>query len=601
MQDTKNLILAVALSVIIYAGWTYFITMPMEQKKQAEIAAMLPVQGQATGKPTGQTTVATPAGQPAVTVFTSRADALAAGPRVAIDTPKLKGSLALTGGDIDDVSFKGYRETVDPTSPNIVLFSPDKSPDAYFARFFWLAAPGTKIDLPTTTTVWKADGAKLTDKQPLTLTWDNGQGFTFKRVISVDDGYMFTVADTVEATGTAEASLIPYGGIERFNKPAVVGTYVLHEGFVGFMGDQGLAELTYEKADKADPLQGVAGKGAQYKAAVGGFAGITDKYWAAALIPDQATPYDAVFRSIDGPTKLYQVDMTQAPLAVAPGAPAQSTKRLFVGAKEVKTVDGYADTLGIKRFDLVIDWGWFYFFTKPLFKMMEFFYHWTGNFGFAILIVTVLVKAAFFPLANKSYASMAKMKAVQPQMALIRERFADDKVKQQQELMELYKKEKINPIAGCWPMLIQIPVFFSLYKVLYVTIEMRHAPFIGWIHDLASPDPTSVFTLFGLIPWTPPTIMMIGIWPLIMGVTMFVQMKMNPAPQDPVQQAMFSWMPVMFTFMLGSFPAGLVIYWSWNNTLSVSQQYLIMRRHGVKVELWDNLSATFSGLFRKKS
>ena len=601
MQDTKNLILAVALSVAVLVGWQYFFGMPLlEQKKQAEIAAMAPNQAQQTPA-TSSATVTPPAGQPATTAFATREEALAAGPRVAIDTPKLKGSLALTGGDIDDVSFKAYRETVDPTSPNIVLFSPDRTPNAYFARFFWLAAPGTKIDLPSTTTLWKADGTVLTDKQPLTLNWSNGQGFTFKRVISVDDGYMFTVTDSVEATGTAEAGLIPYGGIERFNKPKVVGTYVLHEGFVGFMGEQGLAELTYDKADKADPLQGVSGKGTQYKAATGGFAGITDKYWAAALIPDQATPYDAVFRSIDGPIKVYQVDMTEPALTVAPGAPAQSVKRLFVGAKEVKTVDGYADGLGIKRFDLLIDWGWFYFFTKPLFKMMEFFYHWTGNFGFAILIVTVLVKAAFFPLANKSYASMAKMKAVQPQMTLIRERFADDKVKQQQELMELYKKEKINPIAGCWPMLIQIPVFFSLYKVLYVTIEMRHAPFIGWIHDLASPDPTSVFTLFGLIPWNPPSMLMLGIWPLIMGVTMFVQMKMNPAPADPVQQAMFSWMPVMFTFMLGSFPAGLVIYWSWNNTLSVSQQYLIMRRHGVKVELWDNLNKTFSGLLRKRS
>ena len=520
---------------------------------------------------------------------------------MAIDTPKLKGSISLKGGDIDDVSFKAYRETVDPTSPNIVLFSPDRTPDAYFARFFWLAAPGTKIDLPSSSTVWKASGSALTEKQPLALTWDNGQGFLFKREIALDDGYMFTVTDTVTATGSTDATLIPYGGIERFNKPKVVGTYVLHEGFVGFIGEQGLAELTYDKADKADPVPGASGKGIQYKTATGGFAGITDKYWAAALVPDQATPYDAVFRSLDGPTKVYQVDMTQPALTVAAGSSVTSTKRLFVGAKEVKTVDGYAETLGIKRFDLLIDWGWFYFFTKPLFKMMEFFYHWTGNFGFAILIVTVLVKAAFFPLANKSYASMAKMKAVQPQMAAIKERFPEDKVKQQQELMELYKKEKINPIAGCWPMLIQIPVFFSLYKVLYVTIEMRHAPFIGWIHDLASPDPTSVFTLFGLIPWTPPTIMMIGIWPLIMGVTMFVQMKMNPAPPDPVQQAMFSWMPVMFTFMLGSFPAGLVIYWSWNNTLSVSQQYLIMRRHGVKVELWDNLGKTFGGLLRKKS
>jgi len=600
MQDTKNLILAIALSVAVLVGWQYYFGMPLlETKKQSDIVAKLPDQAQQQAQGTNAT-AALPAASAAGT-FANREEALAASPRVIIDTPKLKGSLSLKGGDIDDVAFKAYRETVDPTSPNIVLFSPDQTPDAYFARFFWLAAPGTKIALPTSSTLWTASGTALTEKQPLVLTWNNGQGFIFKREIAVDEGYMFTVTDTVTATGSTEATLIPYGGIERFNKPKVVGTYVLHEGFVGFIGEQGLAELTYDKADKADPVPGASGKGTQYKTATGGFAGITDKYWAAALVPDQATPYDAVFRSIDGPTKIYQVDMMQPALTVAAGASVTSAKRLFVGAKEVKTVDGYADTLGIKRFDLLIDWGWFYFFTKPLFKMMEFFFHWTGNFGFAILIVTVLVKAAFFPLANKSYASMAKMKAVQPQMAAIKERFPEDKVKQQQELMELYKKEKINPIAGCWPMLIQIPVFFSLYKVLYVTIEMRHAPFIGWIHDLASPDPTSVFTLFGLIPWTPPTMLMIGIWPLIMGVTMFVQMKMNPAPPDPVQQAMFSWMPVMFTFMLGSFPAGLVIYWSWNNTLSVSQQYLIMRRHGVKVELWDNLAKTFGGLLRKKS
>jgi len=600
MQDTKNLILAIALSVAVLVGWQYYFGMPLlETKKQADIVAKLPDQAQQQA-PAANGAAALPATINAAGGGVTREEALAAGPRVKIDTPKLKGSLSLKGGDIDDVSFKAYRETVDLSSPNIVLFSPDRTPDAYFARFFWLAAPGTKIELPSSSTVWTASVTALTEKQPLVLTWDNGQGFIFKREIAVDDGYMFTITDTVNATGSTEATLIPYGGIERFNKPKVVGTYVLHEGFVGFIGDQGLAELTYDKADKADPVPGASGKGIQYKTATGGFAGITDKYWAAALVPDQATPYDTVFRSLDGPTKIYQVDMTQPPLTVAAGGSVTSTKRLFVGAKEVKTVDGYADTLGIKRFDLLIDWGWFYFFTKPLFKMMEFFFHWTGNFGFAILIVTVLVKAAFFPLANKSYASMAKMKAVQPQMAAIKERFPEDKVKQQQELMELYKKEKINPIAGCWPMLIQIPVFFSLYKVLYVTIEMRHAPFIGWIRDLASPDPTSVFTLFGLIPWTPPTILMIGIWPLIMGVTMFVQMKMNPAPPDPVQQAMFSWMPVIFTFMLGSFPAGLVIYWSWNNTLSVTQQYLIMRRHGVKVELWDNLAKSFSGLMRKK-
>jgi YidC/Oxa1 family membrane protein insertase len=601
MQDTKNLILAIALSVAVLVGWQYYFGMPLlETKKQGEV---LPQQAgaphDAASAPVNPQAVLPQSANGAAAI--SREDALSAGPRVTIDTPKLKGSIALKGGDIDDVAFKAYRETVDPASPNIVLFSPDGTPNAYFARFFWLAASGTTIALPSSSTVWTASATVLTEKAPLQLQWDNGQGFLFKRVIAVDDNYMFTVTDSVEATGTASAIVIPYGGIERFNKPKVAGTYVLHEGFVGYIGDQGLAELTYDKADKADPLQGISGKGTQYKTATGGFAGITDKYWAAALVPDQTKAYDAVFRSIDGPAKLYQVDLTEQPLTVQPGAPASTTKRLFVGAKEVKTVDGYATSLGIKRFDLLIDWGWFYFFTKPLFQLMELFYHWTGNFGFAILIVTVLVKAAFFPLANKSYASMAKMKAVQPQMALIRERFPDDKVKQQQELMELYKKEKINPIAGCWPMLIQIPVFFSLYKVLYVTIEMRHAPFIGWIHDLASPDPTSVFTLFGLIPWTPPTMMMIGIWPLIMGVTMFVQMKMNPAPPDPVQQAMFSWMPVIFTFMLGSFPAGLVIYWSWNNTLSVTQQFLIMRRHGVKVELWDNLAKTFGGMVGKKS
>jgi YidC/Oxa1 family membrane protein insertase len=597
MQDSKNLILALALSMAVILGWQYFFGMPLlELKKPAEVTAQSP-DGQAStpAQPT-QNASSQPTSLPtagAIASYKSRDEALAASPRVTIDTPKLKGSIALKGGDIDDIAFKAYRETVDPNSNNIVMFSPDGAPDAYFARFYWLAADGSSLARPSATTLWKADQSTLTEKQPVTLSWDNGQGLLFKRVIAVDDLYMFTVTDSVEATGNASATLIPYAGIERFGKPKVAGTYVLHEGFVGVMGEEGLKELTYDKADKADPVVDAKSKGSQSKSAVGGFAGITDKYWAAAVVPDQTASYDAVFRSIDGPGKLYQVDVMRPALTVAPGAPATTATRLFVGAKEVKTVDGYATSLGIKRFDLLIDWGWFYFFTKPLFQLMEFVYHWTGNFGIAILIVTVLVKAAFFPLANKSYASMAKMKAVQPQMALIRERFPDDKVKQQQELMELYKKEKINPVAGCWPMLIQIPVFFSLYKVLYVTIEMRHAPFFGWIHDLAAPDPTSVFTLFGLIPWTPPAMLMLGIWPMIMGVTMWMQMKMNPAPPDPVQQQMFAWMPLIFTFMLGSFPAGLVIYWSWNNTLSVTQQMLIMKRHGVKIELWDNLRKTF--------
>ncbi len=599
MQDSKNLILAIALSLAVLLGWQYYFGTPMvdHQAKLAQQAAQNP---DAIPQTAGQPAVAVP-GQQAATSFATRDDAIASGPRIKIDTPKLLGSIALTGGDIDDISLKTYRETVDPTSANIVLLSPNGSPNAYFTRFFWLAAAGSKATLPSVNTIWNADRTTLTATQPVTLSWDNGEGLLFKRTISADDGYMLTISDVVEASGTAETTLVPYSVIRRFNKPHVQGTYVLHEGFVGVLGEQGLQEFTYDKADKANPVAAGTGKGTDFKAAVGGFAGITDKYWAVALIPDQTAPFDATFQSLDGPAKIYQADMLLQPLTVKAGAPIQTSKKLFVGAKEVKTVDGYAASFGIKNFDLLIDWGWFYFFTKPLFHMMEFFFHWTGNFGFAILIVTVLVKAAFFPLANKSYASMAKMKAVQPQMTLIRERFAEDKVQQQKELMELYKKEKINPIAGCWPMLVQIPVFFALYKVLYVTIEMRHAPFIGWIHDLAAPDPTSLFNLFGLIPWSPPAMLMIGIWPLIMGVTMWVQMKMNPAPADPIQQTMFAWMPVIFTFMLGTFPAGLVIYWSWNNTLSVTQQYLIMKRHGVKVELWDNLGATFGKIFGKKA
>ena len=598
MQDSKNLILTLALSMAILVGWQYFFGLPMFEAQKRAVETVATQSSSSTSSTPSPQAQAPSAAAPAT--VTSREEALSASPRIVIDTPKLKGSLALKGGDLDDISFKSYRETVDPNSANIVFFSPDKSPDAYFARFFWLAAQGSTIELPSASTLWRADRETLTPDQPVTLSWDNGQGFVFKRIYAVDDLYMFTITDQVEATGTASATLVPYSVIRRYNKPKVAGTYVLHEGFVGVMGDQGLAELTYDKADKGDALPG-GGKGQAYKAATGGFTGITDKYWAAAFIPDQAQSYDATYRAVEGTTHLYEADLMLPTATVAVGQPATSTKRLFVGAKEVKTVDGYSQALSIKRFDLLIDWGWFYFFTKPLFQLMEFFFHWTGNFGIAILIVTVLVKAAFFPLANKSYASMAKMKAVQPQMAAIRERFAEDKVKQQQELMELYKKEKINPVAGCWPMLVQIPVFFSLYKVIYVTIEMRHAPFFGWIRDLAAPDPTSLFNLFGLIPFTPPAMLMIGVWPLIMGVSMWVQMKMNPAPTDPVQQTMFAWMPVIFTFMLGSFPAGLVIYWTWNNTLSVAQQYLIMKRHGVKIELWGNLAQTFKALARKKS
>ena len=437
-------------------------------------------------------------------------------------------------------------------------------------------------------------------RPPVTLTYDNGAGLVFRRTIAVDDHYLFTLKDEVQNKGSAPATMFPYALISRHGTPKVQGYYILHEGFIGVMGDQGEQSETYKKMEE---------KKEAHWDVVNAWLGFTDKYWAAALLPDIDAKVHARFSSgeADG-QKTYQTDYLLEPQTVAPGATTSVNARLFAGAKEVSVVGinfplaaagGYNQALNLNHFDLLIDWGWFYFLTKPMFLAIDFFFHLVGNFGIAILIVTVLVKILFFPLANKSYASMAKMKAVQPEMTMIRERYADDKMKQQQAMMELYKKEKINPIAGCLPIAIQIPVFFSLYKVLFITIEMRHAPFYGWIKDLSAQDPTNIFTLFGLIPFDPTVLplvgsyMHLGIWPLIMGVTMWVQMKLNPPPPDPTQQMIFNWMPLIFTFMLGSFPAGLVIYWAWNNSLSVAQQSVIMHRNGAKIELFDNLKRTF--------
>jgi YidC/Oxa1 family membrane protein insertase len=404
---------------------------------------------------------------------------------------------------------------------------------------------------------------------------------------------MFNITDTVENATGAPVTLFPYGLVARHGKPVTQGYFVLHEGLIGVLGNNGLQEYTYDNVEKEAVLGG-SQRGKVWKDLTSGFLGITDKYWAAAVIPDQERKFEGRYSVNMAGNKTFQVDYLGEGVTIAPGASASATTRLFAGAKEVATVDGYEKSLNIKRFDLMIDWGWFYFITKPMFYAINWFYHLFGNFGVAILLVTVLIKLIFFPLANKSYASMAKMKAVQPEMVSIRERFADDKMKQQQALMELYKKEKINPLAGCWPVLIQIPVFFALYKVLFVTIEMRHAPFFGWIRDLAAPDPTSIFNLFGLLPFAVPAMLLLGVWPILMGITMFVQMKLNPEPTDPVQKMVFTWMPVFFTFLLGSFPAGLVIYWTWNNFLSILQQAYIMKKFGTKIELWDNLKSMFA-------
>ena len=431
----------------------------------------------------------------------------------------------------------------------------------------------------------------------MTLTYDNGQGLVFHRKIAIDDRYMFTITDSVENKTAQPVTLHPYARVARYGKPVSAGYSILHEGFVGVIGDSGVQQIKYDKIEKED-------RGTKTFTGTGGWLGLTDKYWAAAVIPDQTNAVEANFLGIVGVPPTYQSGFVGTEgKTLAPGGSSEFTSRVFAGAKETDTLDRYQADVGIKKFDLLIDWGWFYFITKPMFWLLDFVYKFTGNFGVAILCITVLVKALFFPLANRSYLAIAKQKAVQPQLMAIRDRFPDDKQKQHMETMALYKREKINPLSGCLPVLIQIPVFFSLYKVLVITIEMRQAPFFGWIKDLSRPDPTNIFNLFGLIPFDPTLIpvfgpyLAIGVWPVIMGITMFLQMKVNPEPTDPVQKQVFTWMPVLFTFTLGTFASGLVIYWSWNNILSVIQQTTIMKRAGVKIELWDNLT----GIFRKKA
>jgi YidC/Oxa1 family membrane protein insertase len=588
----------------VLIGWQFFFAMPQEKAKQEQLQAQQQAQklqappsqaGQPAQVPALPGTPQLP-GQavqaPGAGPVATRATVLASSPRVAIDTASLQGSIALKGGRLDDLALVKFRETVNPKSPPIVLLSPSGSPEPFYAEFGWTGTAGTNVKLPTSETVWtRAGSGALRVDHPVTLTYDNSQGLEFRRTIAVDDKYLFTIKDEVVNKSEKPVSLFPFALISRHGTPTTLGYYILHEGLIGKFGDESSKEVTYKNIEDKKVIN--------YNAA-NAWLGITDKYWAAVLLPKNDAHVIANFRAdVLGTTKTYQTDYLLDAQTIAPGATGSADARLFAGAKEVRVVNGYESQLNLNHFDLLIDWGWFYFITKPLFFVIDYIYRLVGNFGVAILIVTVLIKTAFFPLANKSYASMAKMKAVQPQMTALRERYPDDKAKQQQELMALYKKEKINPLAGCLPIAIQIPVFFSLYKVLFVTIEMRHAPFFGWIHDLSAPDPTNLFTLFGLIPFDPTVLPVVGpflhlgAWALIMGVTMWAQMKLNPAPPDPTQKMIFDWMPVIFTFMLASFPAGLVIYWAWNNSLSVLQQSVIMRKHGVKVELIDNLKALF--------
>ncbi len=596
MHDQNNVFYAIALSVVILISWQYFFATSFLGKPTAQktsqtgvIAPGAEIRPQA--QSIGTQAAVVPIAQQSQLV--SRQAALARSQRVTIDTPRLKGSIALAGGRIDDLSLVQYRETTDPKSPAVALLSPSGGPQPFYAEFGWIVASSMNVRVPTSETIWLQQGSgSLGVERPVTLVWQNGQGLQFRRTISVDDKYLFSVRDEVANNGQTAVVLAPYALISRHNPPPTLGYYLLHEGAIGVLGDQGLQEVSYKTLDDKKRMTFDLGSA---------WLGFTDKYWAAILLPEASSHLRAEFSAgALGSLKTYQADYVANTQTVEPGSTGIAVARLFAGAKEVAVLDDYDKALNLDRFDLAIDWGWFRFITKPMFKLIDTIFRLVGNFGVAILIVTLMLKIAFFPLANKSYASTAKMKALQPQIQLIRDNFRDDKMKQQQATMELYKKEKINPIAGCLPTLIQIPVFFSLYKVLFITIEMRQAPFFGWIRDLSAPDPTNVFNLFGLIRYDPVTLpllggfLMVGAWPLLMGLTQWVQMKLAPASPDPTQSAILNWMPIVFTFMLAKFSAGLVIYWTWNNSLSVIQQSVVMRRNGVRVELWDNLRARFT-------
>ncbi|HEX3403150.1 MAG TPA: membrane protein insertase YidC [Acetobacteraceae bacterium] len=571
-MDQKRLFLAIAISVAILLGFQLLVAphlpkppVPPQQTASTETTPKNSGQTPAQGSLGAAATTTTPAVPKVV-------------PRVQIAAPRVRGSISLLGARLDDLVLTDYRETLQPNSPNVRLLEPRSDPEPYYVQYGWSAAPGETVKLPDNDTVWTGSADTLSAGHPVTLSWDNGAGLTFQIALSVDDDYMFTVRQSVKNATGAPVKLFPWARIRRDYTPEVAGYYILFEGLLGVV-DGTLQETNYAKAKS----EGEKRNGIAYDAtSTGGWAGITDKYWLTTLIPDQSIVSTVNFRHISENGDHYQVDyVTQDPQTVAPGGEAALPSRLFAGAKIVRLLDRYQAEDHIPNFDKAVDFGWFYFLTKPIFYCLDWLNSLLGNFGLAILVFTVFAKAIFFPLANYSYRSMSKMKLLAPKMTALRERFKDEPQRMQQEMMALYRTEKVNPASGCLPMVVQIPVFFSLYKVIFVTIEMRQAPFFGWIHDLSQVDPTNVFNLFGLIPFDPTTIspfLHLGAWPLIMGLTMFLQQKLNPPPPDPVQARMFQFMPIIFTFMLARFPAGLVIYWSWNNLLSIAQQWLIMRR-----------------------
>jgi len=589
-DQNKNLILATVLSFLVILVW--FVLFPPEDVAVDPNAPAVVA--------TTTEAVSPPALAASGTEATEQAK-LSDAPRLAIDTPRLKGTISLLGGRIDDLSMKSYTETIDPNSGIVTLLSPVGQEHPYYALFGWTPAGALGFeDVPGANTLWVQVGTNsLSPEAPVTLQWDNGKGLVCERIVSIDNRYMFTIAQSVTNQSGVDVSLSPYGIVARHGTPPdLEGFYLSHEGVVSRV-DGTLEEVKYKDATKLPLVEREGALAEVREAATDGWVGFTSKYWMTALIPEQGKPFTSVIKYVPS-ADIFQTETREPVITIAAGATAAASSRLFAGAKEWEALRNYQDDDGIAGFVDAIDWGWFFFFTKPIFAVLHWLNAMIGNMGLAIIALTFLLKALVLPLAYKSYVSMARMKELQPEMEELKERAGDDKQKLQKEMMTLYKEKKVNPAAGCLPILIQIPIFFSLYKVIFVTLELRHAPFFGWLTDLSARDTSSTFNLFGLLPWAAPeansllATVFIGVLPILLGISMWLQQKLNPTPTDATQAMIFAWMPWVFMFMLGNFASGLVVYWITNNIITFTQQYLIMLSHGHKPDLFGNIKAGFT-------
>ena len=564
-MDNKNVFVAIALSMSVLLFWGAFFETP---KNQIEQKTNNQIQEKTENTITPNANQAPSINQLTVEKKVSRDESINNSDRIRIENENIIGSISLEGGLIDDISFKNHKQKVEG-SKNIEFLNPAQTENGFYAESGW-ASIGNKIKVPTKNSKWKVEGNKvLTDKSPVILKWNNNEGVIFKKKIELDEKYLFKISQEIQNNSSQSVELYPYAQITRNKVPDdIQNFYISHEGFIGVFDDE-LKEDDYDDIEDNKIVRETNE----------GWLGITDKYWMTVLVPEAGKNFKSTYQYNDSFKANYIIN---EPVKINANSSGVNSLRLFVAAKEVETIDAYAENQNIKKLDLVIDWGWFYFFTKPLFFVIDYLFKFSGNFGFAIVLITLAIRALFFPLANFSFRSMAKMKAVTPEMQRLKELHKDDKVKLQQEMMALYRKEKINPASGCLPVLIQIPFFFAIYKMLFISLEMRHQPFFGWIKDLSAADPTSIFNLFGLIPWDPPGFMIIGIWPILMGASMWVQQKLNPAPADPIQAKIFAFFPLFLTIILASFPSGLVVYWTVNNILTIAQQWVINKNTKVK-------------------